>query len=322
MSSSSVLWATVTALYYVIALCLTQAQKHLPYKYYDPSKHEGDKSPGLLHIPKASGSSLRAVLIKKGGFKITDDELCLHKLQAIYGKEAFFFTTLRSPREHVYSQFIMSKYGIPEVNKTIDFPKYLPDSDGFSVWVEHFYSRWNKRTDENIEMAHYSFESYNPYNMQSRAMSDNCERPHDYPKQSRQSDSQMESAIRNMDTIMSFVGITELFDLSICLLWDLFGKKYESLMKEACAVNTTMGKDHFRGHRIPAHSIHDVKDEKVWMKVDEMTRFDNKLWKRALVRLLDNAKQFEIDRNISVMHLYRPSMDMVMGLADWGYTRR
>ena len=129
----------------------------------------------------------------------------------------------------------------------------------------------------------------------------------------------MKSALKNMDAIMSFVGITELFDLSLCLLWDLLGEKYESLMREACAANNTMGKDFFRDHHMPAHSIHDVTDEKVWVKVDEMTQFDKMLWKRALVRLLDNAKQFETDKNISIAHLYRPSMDLVMAVADWGH---
>ena len=75
---------------------------------------------------------------------------------------------LRSPRAHVYSQFLQCKHdewGLRVTNGT-GFPRSGLDTDGFARWIQHFRGgRW--RRDGVID----DFGCYNPHNMQAKPAS-------------------------------------------------------------------------------------------------------------------------------------------------------
>lgn len=295
-----------------------------PFRYFDPQIHDGNGNPALLHIVKTAGTSVMRELTQSGGFDITSRELCIGQLKDIYGPKSFTITFLRSPREHVLSQFMQSKYSRMY---SPAFPANSSDAEGFKTWIEYFYDSWNKRSDDKIIIARNAFNAYHPYNLQSRALSDICDKQHNYPQNEPQSDNHMRSAITNFDEL-AFSGVTELYSLSMCLLWHYLGDAYRDIRDIACFPNNVHGRiSHkstiriddnngssfssssndihvYETHNLPAHSVHAITDQRLWAKVDELTAFDLKLWKRAVTRLFANVKQFESEVNQSIAHLY------------------
>jgi FkbM family methyltransferase len=126
----------------------------------------------FLHIPKAAGTSALSDLRNRGyrTSKLSQAEPCLRDVHCP-SQGAIHFTLLRSPRDHILSQYHMcrdSEWGRQHASA-------LPAT--FEAWLDHFLTPNNSRLD--------AFNCYNPWNMQARALTcsvanspDKCEKWH------------------------------------------------------------------------------------------------------------------------------------------------
>ena len=100
---------------------------------------------------------------------------------------------------------------------------------------------------------------------------------------------------------LSFVGITELYDASLCLFWIktdqvcilflsvlhtfnvLLPSIQDDNIEEFC--NPKRDKETQVTHHVPKHSLDDIP-KKVWKRVDALTSFDALLYNHAVYRFL------------------------------------
>ena len=120
---------------------------------------DGNKSALLvfLHIPKAAGTSALSDLRDRGyrTSNFSQAEPCLRDVHCP-SQGAIHFTLLRSPRDHILSQYHMcrdSEWGRLHA-------RALPAT--FEAWLDHFLAPNASRLD--------AFNCYNPWNMQARAL--------------------------------------------------------------------------------------------------------------------------------------------------------
>ena len=111
----------------------------------------------FLHIPKAAGTSALSDLRDRGyqNSKFSQAEPCLRDVHCP-SQGAIHFTLLRSPRDHILSQYHMcrdSEWGRLHA-------RALPAT--FEAWLDHFLAPNASRLD--------AFNCYNPWNMQARAL--------------------------------------------------------------------------------------------------------------------------------------------------------
>ena len=111
----------------------------------------------FLHIPKAAGTSALSDLRDRGyqTSKFSQAEPCLRDVHCP-SQGAIHFTLLRSPRDHILSQYHMcrdSEWGRLHA-------RALPAT--FEAWLDHFLAPNASRLD--------AFNCYNPWNMQARAL--------------------------------------------------------------------------------------------------------------------------------------------------------
>lgn len=129
-----------------------------------------------VHIPKTAGTSVRITLGQLAErhhvHKVTSEESCFRNLYAP-GAHVAHMTFLRSPRAHVFSQYLHCKYkhcsgkrcrtNETEPRRPQGFPAGASDTEGFAEWVRFFDGgSW---TPEKGDIG-----CYNPYNMQARRL--------------------------------------------------------------------------------------------------------------------------------------------------------
>ena len=125
----------------------------------------------FIHIPKAAGTSALSDLRDRGyrTSALSQAEPCLRDVHCPL-QGTIHFTLLRSPRDHILSQYHMcrdSEWGRQHASA-------LPAT--FEAWLDHFLSPNTSRLD--------AFNCYNPWNMQARALTcsvakpENCEKWH------------------------------------------------------------------------------------------------------------------------------------------------
>ena len=149
--------------------------------------------------------TFRFTINNGGQFGTEHTEKCYVELYKAYkdrkpNKEPFIMSFFRAPRAHVYSQFLECKHDNwgKRVTKGSDFPRQHGDPEDFATWVDHFYDSWNKEVFMRFPIYYYyhyplffitkpqdepekrkieleCFHCYHPYNMQSRAMSNECD---------------------------------------------------------------------------------------------------------------------------------------------------
>ena len=166
----------------------------------------------FVHIPKTAGMSFRFLINKEGDFDVDHTELCFKALYRDYKQQKpkevpFSSTFFRAPRAHVLSQFLECKYDTWGKKMTVGtgFPRSNSDSSDFEEWVDHFYDSWNKKDDSKSRKINLDcFHCYHPYNMQIRAMSDECVKVHYLDKSQNPFDT-IEESIHNMNSL-TFVG--------------------------------------------------------------------------------------------------------------------
>ena len=123
-----------------------------------------------IHIPKCAGTSLREELwlldrekyghLTRCGFAGCDEKCYADMYQP--GK--FHLTMVRSPRDHVFSQYMECRTGMGKAIKHTGFPKWGSVKSDFVTWLQYFVS------DAPGARAGGQYGCYDPWNMQARAL--------------------------------------------------------------------------------------------------------------------------------------------------------
>lgn len=189
-------------------------------------------------------------------------------------------TFLRSPWNHVLSQFLECKYddwGKRMTNGT-DFPRESMEYpvSGFVKWVEHFL-----KSGEGFPVAgsEAAFNCYNPWNMQARYLST------DMPLQANPHFvfSELHTRPDLGDVLLSlhrmpFVGIADFYEPSLCLL----RFHTSGTMPADCACESQYKlKLHHILHSVPIHSLDDLPGDALH-KIYQLVEIDVALFLHAL----------------------------------------
>ena len=271
--------------------------------------NENDFSKVLfLHIPKTAGASFKRDMNSYGNFNLTKTEFCYQELLQFGNhsdKLPYMVTFLRNPRSHVLSQFFECKYDLWGKVTTMNtaFPRNSSDVEDFILWVNHFYEYWKISSDKklwNINNASVvdDFNCYTPYNMQARALSNECvDSHHDH---SSINYINLTSYVDNFHSL-PFVGVVEYFRVSFCMVWFYVGEKFTRARDLFC--RESYEQSHVR-HGVPDHSDITLYPDSVWDKVDEMTQLDLKLYNMGVQRLLKNFEELRSTYNIDFIDIY------------------
>jgi len=255
-----------------------------------------------MHIPKCSGASLRRVLNNNyKDYKVYGGEVCYDRLNEEESKmiknfnitKNYHIAMVREPIAHVYSQFLECKYdgwGKTVTNKT-SFPRNYSDPVGFDKWLDHFNESWHDKLG--------FFRCYIPFNAQARAFT--CTGGNNHILRYRNMKDPLNpdiSTAMNNSLEFHFIGITEYFKASLCLLEDrLRGKLNEgclNLCNNKTIENTTtnyMVNVHEK-HNVPEHSVNDLAPSTI-SKIERITRIDKILYQNLLARFLYEIKTLE-----------------------------
>lgn len=290
----------------------------------------------IMHIPKTAGSSFREEVNANHAFpsyNMPHTEFCHQYMRSHYGNasQSYLVSFFRTPRSHVYSQYLECKYDPLFIRRTKDynFPRPKSHVKGFKVWINHFYSSWNQVMDERLNITHDHFNCYHPYNMQTRYLAQTC------PRSAHNIEDNMTwktvlQAIEIMNSL-PFIGLTEYYNASMCLfwfyvqkplLWQRFCSPKPLLSSQRVATEAqgtsskskTSPQEHMHiTHFVPKHSLEDI-DEKTWLKVDALTRLDQVTYRYAVRRFFFNVQHMEVHHNISLRHLLPMNHEFVLSL--------
>jgi len=246
--------------------------------------------PTILHIPKTGVDSLCEELKAQGTWANpgqvhckggTGDEAGLVRescLGAMLAGE-FRLTYVRSPREHVISQYSQCRFG--DINWHSEVPGYDgSDGDAFS---EAYFRKWLEHTAEHTD----DYGCYHPANMQGRYLT--CSRPkneahHLHSEAEREPDlSAALGALARLD----FVGVVDLYDESWCALQHaLRGELPADCTCDKMGVPARTTRTHVMlWHSHEVHETHSVKPHPSSDELSDATR-----------RLIDSATA--IDRQV------------------------
>ena len=183
----------------------------------------------FVHIPKAAGTSALSDLRHRGyrTSYFSQAEPCLRDVYC-RAKGATHVTLLRSPRDHILSQYHMcrdSEWGRLHASSA------LPAT--FEAWLDHFLA-------PNSTSQLDAFNCYNPWNMQARALtcsvasgSEACRNSLEQtfvqrceqwgselhrPSRVDSLEPPVPSALSSLDSMVQLAGVVELYSESWCLL--------------------------------------------------------------------------------------------------------
>jgi len=250
-----------------------------------------------LHIPRTGGTSFIADAQRVLGENMVSHEGC-YDWRVDFPGISRVATMLRSPREHVLSQYLYCSEG------HISFMTQVPKRN-FAEWVEAWsgfqaegkivgdYSHGGSLQSEHVIPTYVTFtdlpfKCYNPTDLQVQRLT--CERPFKYPKES-----DTEQAIMNMQETW-FVGLLEAYQESLCLL---YAKTHFKLPVFCDCTDSTkwssFNQTHTAYHKHTTRTSHNVTDhpKKVWQAVDQLTAGDRMLYKAAVQRFVFEVHEIE-----------------------------
>lgn len=244
------------------------------YGHWKINAREKHSKYEFVHIPKNAGSSF---------MKESPHHLPINNtLHGNYENDACHtngvalnktLVLLRSPRYHVYSQFLECKYDPYFLARTKGqkFPRGTDLSkpvEGFEEWLKH------------VSAGRDDYKCYHPRNMQTRYMS--CAGSQSL---SNVGESELKKAL-NMTKNIGFLGISDHYTISVCA-FEVFVSA-AGTTKCYCANSTSSmttkksAQEHI-SHGVPNHSIKDLTSVHLQL-IDNLTTLDDKLYKTALER--------------------------------------
>lgn len=214
------------------------------------------------HIPKTGGVSFYKEM-RKFGISFTNrspgnNEVC-------FGYRNHEYTMIRSPIKHVLSQYVMCRYS--DYGKTTRAKQLWDKNDsmyeGFDKWVSWFVK--NKNNDYKG--------CYNPYNLQTRALSCKHKKPHDHTRRDFYNSTY---ALENLQSLKYGFGISDEYSKSVCLFLHKFGRR----IPKWCKCGNSKPKHVHMNHNVPKHSVEDIP-AKTLSKVKKLVGHDQDLYDKA-----------------------------------------
>lgn len=268
----------------------------------------------FTHIPKCAGTSFVSELKGKHHLYLKNEiawkmEQCFLDLQESKGIHLIF---LRSPRNHLLSQFMECKYTEWGHTKTkdTDFPQQGELYDDFHKWIDHFHSH---NEDKKTWGKDFAYNCYNPRNMQSRYLT--CQAPGGpnpewqftkavYPHFAHEKEPSLTEAILNLDK-HEWIGLADLYHESVCV----FVYRYKGSLPPFCKCPFPQNAGHTHNtHSVPEHHVGNVSSETL-RKVDELSLLDEGLFIHGLALLL--ADIYEVQRETGTRFLCAGRLEAV-----------
>jgi hypothetical protein len=251
----------------------------------------------LLHIPKAGGVSFdydweRMHLHTK--FNPGDtyrQEMCFgDKENTNHSRDVVL---LRSPRAHIYSQYVMCRYTtFGDLKQSPFFQKHIAGTNmtvGFSKWLRFFETA-------PAGIAKGIGHCYDPRNLQTRALV--CNRTGAAGSHRYWAGTTAKGALSSLDDI-GVVGITELYRESKCLaVFSSTGSLPASCRCE-CAKQQQRTQTH-DDHGLPKHPLSDLSPEIV-AQMDQLTVMDRTVYQRAVKRLIADLQAAHLASGVRIL---------------------
>jgi hypothetical protein len=242
--------------------------------------------PVIMHIAKTSVDSLCLELRAEGMWDAPEKEDCvnnggIHVLESCLVElpAGFTATYVRSPREHVVSQYTHCRFVSAQGHVLI--PGHN-GSDG-GEFSKACFEEWLQHTAVGTD----SYDCYHPFNLQSRHFT--CSTgPHFIDSEAEREPDV--NAVLDALASLEFVGITELYDESWCALQH----KLRRELPADCTC-TKIGKDlarlwhtgeRYSRHNLPPHPSSGELSPAALQLVDKATTVDRLLYANATARFL------------------------------------
>jgi hypothetical protein len=263
----------------------------------------GNKQVAFLHVPKAGGTSLEhfmTQLLPKDTLlrlpavwpknkqhywpdTVYNTEVCKDDL---FDPQNFNVVLLREPGNRSVSQFLQCRY----IDVHFAFP-IMPDRDAFPLWLSHFADKTWRPGARNLR----DFDCFNPIDAQTRQLARSCLRSprHLYPAAWPMSSSDLESAEQAL-TQFDFVGVQELYALSLCILtYKLTGST--ASLPAWCGDPSASFEVSRKRHGLPnPSSITDFLSAADRENLRKITRLDSALYATARRLLLEDYSAFDL----------------------------
>jgi len=266
----------------------------------------------FVKVPKTASSSLQMDLQPLGRDfgGVGQGERCFDAVLPPGQPPAFSLTFLRSPRAHVVSQYLECRHGSwsQKVTKNTSFPRSQAQELDVPLWLQYFQpDEFERRSTSDWARLGWrgdglpDFNCYSPIEAVSRQLSSACTRdPHHwYPdnwiafSNATGRREMLLSAVRRVGQF-SFVGIQDLYNLSLCLLYDRLRLELPAGCFDAAQPVYRTFVRHGRADIRPSTSavLPRVSPAALAM-ADAVTRSDSHVFVAAVARLLGEARAFQ-----------------------------
>ena len=274
------------------------------------------------HIPRTGGTSLHVDIKREIRGKEHRVEPYAHYLGETCLPELFpgvprslRFTMLRSPRQHVISQFMLCRgsdyarsvlvsggFARKGMNGSLSgsftgrFVDGIRPTDGLAAWVAH-HLRQN-RTAHRTSRQHWNASAglYDPWNLQTRALS--CQSKGMHSSHYGETSPTPRDAVTELGAANVVVGLTELYRVSLCVMifratgqlrrWCVCSESRSPAKAAQPSHLNRMSERSTNGRLsisdLPAATVHDI---------DLLTRLDKVVYAAAAQRLLGAIKAIE-----------------------------
>jgi len=255
--------------------------------YDAPNLAGTDDRYDIMHIPKTAGTSFEQdasglVALPRNGKTWNELPYCAWMRKGM--EDIKLLTMFRDPRGHVLSQYHHCKDS-PTHHKTAG-DGHMPSS--FDEWVDRWYDRESDMHVHSSQKQKDQAEStccFNPTNLVTTRIMCLANATHD-----------MDIAIRRIQSLW-FVGITEFYAQSICLLTE----KATGTLPAYCVCGSgDQGNFTHSDWGVKPHDIKNVSQSTL-SKIDYITSEDRTLYEVALKRFNAEIKEVEARHNVRML---------------------